>query len=259
MAENRRFGPGPFFLVLDEATNNDLDPHTESLTGVLVRVSQASSVRRAFYSVMQRFICPKPQTINLDPPEVHFSDLLRDQPDAVKLEVVSGIVELVVTQQLPIFRVSYYLTKEFRQYLREPTKKFPSFMWFGIQTVIEPVLAEDVVIPLFDAGFDPGFQPVVDALAASVKICDIMRAVGKGANISILHSENLAEVMFSDSKNSALVQIADVVAGLRRLAETARINLSYEATDFRSALLNSGRLLDPLVVYDDTILMQFHS
>jgi hypothetical protein len=252
MDQRREFGSGPFLLLLDESTNKAIRPNTESLTGLLVPVQKIDAVRQGFYEVLRTLDSSAPHIVNMAPPEIKFSSLLPDQADDVKLRVVAGIVRLVSAKRLSIFRVAYYLTDEVKQKL-SADQGLTSLNWGGIQTVIQPVLDKGIVIPVIDGGFDGGFRPIADKFAFGVKSCDMIRSAGHGESLSIRHTENLCEAVFADSRHSVLIQVVDMIAGLRRLAETARVGPAGALSPFKQLLLGLAGPLDELVVYDETI------
>ncbi len=91
------------FLFMDESCSEPIDNKNtviSSLTGVLVPINRYAEIRTKFYDLLEWSIKPEPNTINLGIPELHGSELLPGEGDEKKLEMLEGVVNLVVSNNL---------------------------------------------------------------------------------------------------------------------------------------------------------------
>ena len=84
-----------------------------------------------------------------------------------------------------------------------------------------------------------------------------MRVAGFEDVNSIEKSENLADVLFADDKYAPLIQLTDVISGLRKVAETARINEEDPQSDYKMESLQISKRLKPVIEYENVIRIQF--
>jgi hypothetical protein len=245
--------PQTYFLYLDETYNEEVSPSVAALTGILLTTQKSVRIRNRIYDTVISKAAIEPNTI-IAPPELHFSNFLRDYPDEVKYYVMNKLVDIVLEEEVAVYRVGYYLTEEL---LRIFSTNSISVCWFGIMSVIQPALEHNTVVPVLDVGFDPGFQPIASIFSMPVKEMDMMRSYGLGESVSISNSHNLLDVLYADSRFSTLIQLVDVIAGLRRLSETVRETGKEFESEYNQQLYNISKRLDPAMIYEDVIRMKF--
>lgn len=237
-------------LFVDDCYDRE---HTKvaSLTAVAVPLSEYPRVRAAFHKLLEPHIVPRPNTINVNPPEVHGADLLPGSDDETKIALVAGIVELVRRSRLQVYRVGYRLTDELLRTFRSEDRPGMGLCWFGILSVCQALFASDVVIPILDSA-DKHHVPTY---SQPVRFLDIMRPAGQGRSISIQNSQNLAEVLYADSRFASLIQLTDIISYLRHIVDWNASGLEVGA--FKKKLVPLAQSLEPAIVYEEVIDMQF--
>lgn len=236
-----------YFLFLDECY--DSTSTIASLTGVLVPVTGYPELRTGLYDLLDWTIRPEPNVVGR-PPELHGSDLLRDEDDERKLEVLKGVADLVVEQNHPIYRVGYYITREIEQtFPQDP--KLVGMCWLSLLFMLEPVLAQSMVIPVMD-----GFHPrTVNSLSGPSSSINMFRAAGLEKIISVPHSANiLGEVFFADSEHSVGTQLVDVISYLRHVTDLK--NDGKPLSEFKSRLLEISNKLEPAIAREEIIALR---
>ena len=87
-------------MFLDECYSDEVRKDStfiSSMTAVIVPDNKYNLIRIAFCDILKPFINPKPNTVNLTPPELHGSNLLKDESDAdapMRIKVFRQIVDL---------------------------------------------------------------------------------------------------------------------------------------------------------------------
>ena len=232
------------------------DTRISSITGVLVPFNLYAETRSKFYEIVPReegILPDGKKFINIQPPELHGSDFLTNFPDAddsLRFKTFDGIVDLINSQQLEIYRVGYYITEDvkslFDKFSSDP--KLQGLCWFSIISILESKLADEIIVPVMD-GFSPSS---VRAFSEIVKNMDFMRAAGWENIMSLKNTENIfGEVLYSDSKYSIFIQIADLVSYLRHVADFSREGL--ELTSFKQQLLHISEKLSPSIEVENII------
>jgi hypothetical protein len=206
---------------MDESCSGHIDNKKtviSSLTGIMVPIHRYAELRTKFYDLLEWSITPETNTINLHVPELHGSKLLPDEDDEKKLNILEGVVDLVVKNQLEIYRGGYYITNTIRKHFKGDEEMLGG-LWCGILNTLKPKIEKEMIIPVMD-GFN---KSRVRKFSQLVKSMDVMRAAGYGQSISIKHSENiLGEVFYADSQYSIFIQVVDLVSWLRQLSDISR-------------------------------------
>jgi hypothetical protein len=115
--------------------------------------------------------------------------------------------------------------------------------------LLEPLLATEVLLPVLDAGFVESFQPVIRAVSQRTRTSDLMRASGLPM-VPRPHAEHMGEMFYCPSKYSALIQLTDMVSGLRRVLETERVSGSSHGSPYKRRLAGIAASLDPVVLFE---------
>lgn len=243
------------FLFMDESCSEAIDNNKtviSSLTGVLIPIHKYAELRTKFYDLLEWWIKPESNTINMGLLELHGRELLPEEDEEKKLIILNGVVDLVVSNQLEIYRGGYYITKTIRESFKGDEEMLGG-LWFGILNTLRPKIANEMVIPVMD-GFD---RNMVRKFSPLVKGMDVMRAAGHEQSISIRNSENiLGEVFYADSQYSIFTQVADLVSWLRQLSDISREG--KELTPYKKKLLVVSEKLEPAIACDGVIAMEFN-
>lgn len=236
------------FLFMDESISDDTN--VASLTAMFVPSTKYRVLRNKFYEGLNWAVRPEPNNINLDPPELHGCKLLPDiDDDGIRLKTVSRVVDLVVENDIDIFRVGYRLTKSFRESFK-PQHAWTGLCWLGIQAVTQRLFENELIVPVMDSCS----MHHVQGISGQVRTADIMRSVGLESSLSINNTDNLGEVLYAHSNFSSLTQVVDIVSYLRHVADWAEGGL--EMTDFKRSLDNISERLVPQLRYENVIEMK---
>jgi hypothetical protein len=244
-----------YFLFLDETHNNRVPINITSVTGLLVPVIKFPKIRDSINSIVSA-IDKGGNIINVNPILLKYSNLLPNYDDATKFNVLNKLVDLIVEEQLAIYRVGYYLKKEFvSAFSFNHFGKQATFCYSTLCFALQPILEKSIVIPVFDAGFDQSFQVAVDRLSDIQKTTTSTRVAGAERLLSIKNSHNLTDVFFADDNHVGLIQLADIVAGLRKESEIKRETEKDPETNYRKKMLSISDRLESAIEHDETILM----
>jgi len=220
------------------------------MTAVILRADKYNSIRAGFYGILKPYIIPKDNTINLMPPELHGHALLRDEPDdddRKKLHTFHQVVDLVIENQLDVYRIGYYITPEFKTTYKGD-ERGTSVCWFGITAVTQPVYENEQLIAIMD-GFD---KETVRKMSSMIGNCDLMRSAGRGYALSLKNTENMiGEVFYADSRYSVMIQIVDIVAYLRNVNDLSEEG--WQFSSFKEKVLAEAKRLDSVMKYDEVV------
>ncbi len=247
------------FLFMDETYNEETKPPITSLTGLLVPAESYSQLRKDLYQTINEIVKPTSNRINLSPPELHFNNFLPSIPDDDKFRILHSIVQTLVTNHVRVLRVGYYRTRQIVELFSKgegKSHKLIELCWFGMQLVLGAELEAGLVVPVLDAGFSEAFQKIVAKFSQPVRDADIMTAIGLQDSVSISSPDNLGEVLYADSKYSILIQLTDVVAGLRRLTETVRVTGNPPNSKYKLRLLEIADELTPVIGYETIVQVE---
>ena len=232
-------------MFLDESKSEKVrqsSAYIASMTALIVPAKKYNSVQTAFYDILKPFIQPEENTINLSPPELHGRALLKDLPEAddtMRLQIWHKIVNLVIENQLDIYRVGYYITPEFLSLVKGDRNGISS-CWFRITEVTQPVYQEEQLIVIMD-GFN---KDAVHKMSGMIRSCDIVRSVGSEDHLSLQNTENLiGEVFYADSQYSAMIQIVDNISYLRQVNDLSQEGHNF--SEFKQKVLAEAKRLDP--------------
>ncbi len=246
------------FLFMDESYNKATSPHISSMTGLLIPLDRYPALRSAFYEILRLKTEPNEGVLDVSVPELRFADFLREEDDEVKLEVLRSLANMIVGYQVEIFRVGYYITKRIRRTF-ERDKHLIGLCWLGILSSLQPRLESEMVIPIMDAGFDRNMKQMTKQFSGLMKTVDVMRETGRGESIGFAHSKNVLDVFYAGSEYSIFTQLADIVSGLRRIAETARQDQRLISSPFKKQLLPISNHLMNAPMHEEILTLRLGS
>src|SRR6266478_7870411 len=165
------------FLFMDESFH----PKTRvsSLTGILIPVDHYPELRDGFYKLLAPLIRPSPEVIKLAP-ELHGHEFLPQETDATKLQILDGVASLVLSHNLRIYRVGYFITPEIERAFKADAK-MTGLCFQSMLFMMQPVLEQERLIPVMD-GLDGS---TARCFSPSLKRVDEMRAIGLEASLSL--------------------------------------------------------------------------
>ncbi len=172
------------FLFLDECYNDEMN--VSSLSGLLIPANKYIELRNKFFKNLEEAIKPQEGVINLRPPELHGSNLLRDADDKTKLKAFEGITNLIIDNKLEIYRVGYFITKTLKKVFVED-EKLLGLSWYAILTMLQPKLEQEAIIPIMD-----GMSAhTIYRFSGLIKTLDVCRAAGLEHDLSVRNTENI--------------------------------------------------------------------
>jgi hypothetical protein len=200
---------------------------------------------------MHEFIEREPGHLNVSPPELHGSNMLRgvDVTDEQRLRFFDNVVSFVLQYKIQIHRVGYFRTAAVRKLFAGGDEELRGLCWFGLLTTLQRVLKRHYVVPVMDL-CNERERPKYSQL---VKDCDIFNSIGRTQDLSLRHTRHLiGEVLYADSRFSVFTQIADVVSYLRHIADGGA---AEQRTRFKQHLYEIGRRFDPAIAFEDVITL----
>ena len=241
-------------LFLDESTNERVRPSIASMTGLLLPVEKYDQLRLGLYQLHPELQSDTSRPATTTPSELHGRDLLRDQKDEDRLEVLHGLVELLGSIDLEVARVGYFMTDA----MKETFGDGYSLAFFGLMTALAPLTSERFVIPIHDAGFNESFGATARALSKNAKIQDVLRSNGIGVGYVGGQAANLSEIVHAESLFSAPLQGVDLVSSLRSLFDARRVDAELSLTPHKEAWLAIAERLTGRMVVDALVAMSFN-
>ncbi|MCP5265134.1 MAG: hypothetical protein H6934_03440 [Burkholderiaceae bacterium] len=225
-----------------------------ALTGILVSAEQYIAVR----DEMCRFaVDVQPSAPNVIPEVIEFharaflddvAHLHGDRIDEVRLSTLQRVVDLVSEHRLSIYRVTYLNRTEIAALMpRDP--KLYGLTFFGIQSWLQSVMADKLVIPVMDGiphtgGINvprraPNIEPMLIRLfALNVRSIHHFRQYPSVADcLSIANAHNLGEPVFGDSTHSVFLQLVDLLSHMLLQKERAELEDASNLTDYRRKTL----------------------
>lgn len=246
------------FLFLDECEYKGMD--LAALTGVLIPADSYVSVRDTMCRLVVEALPSRPNVIPA-PVELHGRALLNevehlhgDRIDSVRLSVLQRVVDLVSDNKLQICRVAYLNRSEISAKMPIDPKLY-GITFFGLQTWLQNVMVDTLVIPVMDGVPDTGKMdlprkaPKVDpvlirAFAGNVRGTHHFRQYPVSAeNLPIENAHNLGEPIFGDSAHSVLLQLVDLVSYLLLQRERAEVEDDSLLTSYRQKVLKIAEAL----------------
>lgn len=230
-----------------------------SITGLLVPLNVYADTRSRFYQVTPRIesLLPDGRKFNdIRPPELHSSEFLKELPNAddnLRFHTWEAIVELVLSQELEVYRCGYYITKKVRKWVSGfgTDDKLRDLCWASLISMLEMKLEQEVIIPVMDSLS----KPIAKTFSQLVQTMDQMRAAGWESIMSIKHSENiLGEVFYCDSKYSIFIQVADTISYLRHVTDMA--SKGMELTEFKKRLSTISEKLSPAIKKEEVTILK---
>jgi hypothetical protein len=258
---------GVVFLYLDESVDLDV----ASLTGLLVPALQGPRVRDAVIRVARQALISAGQPAS-GPVELHGVDMLRDVPgvsDEIRLDVFARAIDIVNRERLQIVSVGHSsagaVRKGYQKIVSDPGDKlyYPNF-----QELVESLhlLPDMLIVPVFDGvpgRASSGAQAPVNQLAYEAFL--LGGAITHWNRISLEdrpagwvghreHLRNLMEPVFSDSAQSPLLQLADIIGYLLGVVERVQ---QAPSTAWKRRLADIARGIDPRLVHRRSVTVHF--
>ena len=242
---------------MDDSYNDQT--HISSITGLLVPASLYSETRSRFYKIVPRaekILADGTRFIDIRPPELRGSKYLKNLPNADEnliFQTLEGVVELVVTQNLEVYRSGCYITQETSKLSKDFNIdwRLHDICWLNMVSMLEAKMTQEMIVPVMD-GFS---ATTVKTFSQFVKNMDLMRSAGWGPIMNIKNTENiLGEVFYCDSRYSIFTQIADNIEYLREVADLAREGKAL--TSFKRRLLPISERLSPSIIREEITLLK---
>lgn len=243
---------------MDETFNHETNPPISSLTGILIPLGKYPVLRSEFFKILRFEGIAKENNFNINPPELHFVDFLRNYGDEIKFDVLWSLANLIVDNQIEIYRIGYYITKEIENTFKND-KRLIGVCWLGILFMLETKLEAELVVPVMDAGFEKNMKQMTTQLSWPMKFVNVMREGGREDSLSVKNSKNILDVFYADSEFSIFTQLADIVSGLRRIAETSTHSENLITSEFKKQLLPIAKHLDNAPLYEKITELKFQS
>ena len=190
------------FLFMDDSHSSA--SRIAALTGLLVPTAGYDRARSEFFRVFEKRIRPEAGIV-AQPPTLHGLEFLPDESDEVKVDTYHRLVDLILAEQISIYRIGYYITPGLRAVFADGPH-LEGITWLSLLHMLSEPLAQSAIIPVMD-GLD---QKQTRRFSGPVRQMDIMRAAGLATSISVENAHNLfGEVFYADRKYSAFVQLTE--------------------------------------------------
>ncbi|GGA31522.1 hypothetical protein [Paenibacillus physcomitrellae] len=233
-------------FFMDECKPSQLK--ISSLTGILIPVGKYPKMRTEFYNMLNKFISPEIGTINMNIPELHGSNLLRDYPDDVKLDIIDEIISIVNSFQINIYRVGYFINEQTDKFFGQD-KNLLGLCWGSLVNILQPVLERETIIPVMDKIN----SKEVSIMSGMVKSTDIIRHVNPDF-LSIKNSENIfGEVFYADSNYSIFTQLVDIISYCRHINDK-HIYGNFKLSSFHIEILEKSKRIN--MTYEEIIKLK---
>jgi hypothetical protein len=243
--------PVGYFLFIDESYSPpmpDSGLKIYSLTGILVDVSKYAALRAAHLKLLEPWI--RQGEVISAPPILHGSDFLRSESDERKTRVMSDLCRLVIDHNLRVYRSGYFYDLNFQRRGISPL----AICFGNLLGYISPIAEHSIVWPVIELDRTSKRQEMY--FSTSVRWLDIARHAGLGSSISIPNSQNIGEVLYATKDHSVLANITDLVGYLRGITDLSKHSASM--SKFKQDLLAVSRSLEPAIVREDIVTMQWH-
>ncbi len=258
-------------LYVDESHRQfESGQHLYSLTGVLVPADRHDDARKRFYALLhervdvgglevttregRRFRIADGMQINEPPPELHGVSLLPDRDDEEKVIACQKVVDVVVNSGLTVFRVCLSMDHAQQVALRTEGDRY-LFCWMNLVDLLSPVLEHAHVAVVFD----DGNNEIKRTIPRFVQMQQFVRAVyprpGRSLGRADPYVKLLGEAAFADSKDSIMVQVADVLSYL--LLALDAVQLDPPQGEFKRSLAEVACTLPSAVLTQNRSAFQF--
>lgn len=225
------------------------------LCALLVNAAQIEPVRVEVYRFLRALEGP-PEDHLTRAPVLHGVEMLRDHAwatDEMRLRCFEFVVDLVSRWKLPFVRSAYHrrsLTKLQQQVAGQPRAYYLTL--FGVHAMLEHWLARGLVMPVLD-----GWHNELVKAAGGGDFTLAMRARPErySGALSIEHTENMLDPVFTVSELCIPLQLADVVAYLLSQRDE-RERIERDGSPFKKALLDIADRLRP--TREEIIWMRFN-
>lgn len=242
------------FAFVDESKNPKVNPPLLSCTALTVDAKRYDAVRLGILHTLKKEINPKPNHYQRVP-ELKFSNFLPESTDKRRVEVLSGLVELAVTNRCRVARVSYFITPRLRQSFGDNFRESDLYglCFFGLRDWFGHLAKKSFVIPVVDLGLSESFRRQANAYSGAEAMMHVMRAFISEKNVSVSNPGRVADASYSDSTHSALIGFVDCIGGLRKITDIERIAPNSKLSAYYRKLRPIAKALDPIFDADEII------
>ncbi|WP_141502420.1 hypothetical protein [Rhizobium sp. J15] len=219
-----------------------------SLTGVLIPTNVHSTFRQRFYQEIAT-------ALNIDGnnipeiPEIHASNLFREQPDAVKYHFLKGIVSICLDLNFLIYRVGYYRTLRMDESFKDP-KSILGLCFLGLLSCLKDQLIQNEIWPVMETD---NTKDQDRHFAGQVQQIDYLSSL-IGRECMSIDNCNLGELHYT-TKRSSYGSVADCISYM--LDARFLLSSGHEISPFKRKLAEIAVELDPLIMFDEIIEMKF--
>lgn len=220
-----------------------------SLTGILVDPETHASFREQFYSLLNK-IRSDPDNAISALTAIHAAELFPEygNDDSRRIEFVEGLVDLMVANQIRIFRVGYVWSPKMKE-LFKTEKAVLGICFDGILRTLTNELKANQIWPVMETD-RTSIQD--QTFAGFIRNLDYYTTRLSAASMS-LDNSNLGEVLFS-TKNSTYGTCVDFAAYLLHLRFLKSQGLTL--TPFKEQLAAIAAPLGEVTERNETIEMQ---
>jgi hypothetical protein len=237
------------FYAIDESECRKTD--TVSATGVLVPIEDYQEVASRIYQFFK--VRAAPNSVNAFPPELHGSNLLRENSefwawtDDDRIDCFETFAALVNDLRLQVRRIAYEKSSF------EPIGMFahdPKALQFNVSNLLRMAAVDgSYLVPVID-----GLEKWCEGISGQGTAVTRMVAHGLGASISLPFPERICEPFFTSSRHSPLIQIADMVGYLLHVQEWKACG--QVCSPFKDRVAVVAESLDKSLIRNERIRMQ---
>jgi hypothetical protein len=241
------------FLFMDEKYAEQGGPvrsRVTSLSGVLVPASLHQVFRQRFYQIVVETM-RDPEGIINELPEIHAANIFPQfgDDDGRRFDFIEGLVDLVVSLGIKIFRVGYVRSPQMVETFGDE-RSVLGLCFHGLLDVLKTEMQTSQIWPVME--IDRSAKQDSTFAGAIRRLDHMTQRLPRSVSID---NQNLGEVLYS-TKQSAHGTVADFVAYLRHAAYLDRENL-IPLTQFKKRLVEISKPLDKVVGFEEVITMQF--
>lgn len=241
------------FLFMDERyADNSLPAPLRAtvLTGVLMPTDTHRQFRDRFYELVITALGDTENVISAMP-AIHASELFPEKNDGIRFDFLTGIVDLIVRLQFPIYRIGYTVSHAARVF-KKGERETLSLCFMGMLFCLKEQLETHTIWPVMEydgtALQDQGFAGTVQGLS--------YYASRIGPQNCSIDNANLGEVLYT-TKRSASGATVDCVAYLLHARHLREKGVAL--SPFKARLAEIADPLSSVIAFDEIIdLKQEH-
>jgi len=233
------------YYLIDESYTEQKGYWHCIIGGAVIKPEDAVSIEFALLEVVK-------QTPSLTPgertEEFKFTSYFRAQTDDVKVGLLERLCGAMMDFDM-YFLLSHAScrTDKLKQLLhfQKPQGMIQTLAYSNVSNYLVPETSQGVVQLIVDLGLSESFRPIYDMYVGMSRGVLTVKLIGIPEDqLTLQNFRNLPVPLFIDSKDSRLLQLSDVLIGLR-LAE-----ITGSATAFKKRLAESTRCLNERIVVE---------